>query len=104
MLMIVVVYQYPAILFLHVSKLNPWVLTELKNRSLIMTTAESLLQRAGMQDFRIVEQHACNLVLALLADHYGKEQGLRTITDEQLGYIANAFNVDPLRQHEMATM
>ena len=94
----------PGYLFLHVSKLNPWVLTELKNRSLILTTAESLLQRAGMQDFRIVEQHACNLVLALLADHYGKEQGLRTITDEQLGYIANAFNVDPLRQHEMATM
>lgn len=91
----------PGYSFLHVSKLNPWLSEELKRRSLFLEPAEPMFQNGfGMENFRIVERRACNLVLALLADHYAQEQRLRTITDENLAYIANALNVNPLQRRE----
>lgn len=93
----------PGYLFLHVSKLNPWVRNQLERRSLILKVAEPIFWNGfGMEGFRLVERRACNLVLALLADHYGQENRLRTVTDENLAYIANALNVEPLRRREAA--
>ena len=93
----------PGYSFLHVSKLNPWMLSQLERRSLILKVAEPIFwNKFGMEQFRLVERRACNLVLALLADHYGQEHRLRTVTDENLAYIANALNVKPLRRREAA--
>lgn len=94
----------PGYAFLHVSKLNRWVLNQLERRSLILTVAEPMFQDHLDRGFRLVERRASNLVLALLADYYGQEQRLRTVTDENLAYIVNALNVDPSRQRDAAAM
>jgi len=95
----------PGYSFLHVSKLNQWMHKQLERRSLILTAAEPVFRRNyNMDGFRIVERRACNLVLSLLADHYAQEQRLRTITDKNLSYIANVFNVKELRRRETASM
>ena len=93
----------PGYSFLHVSKLNQWVREQLEQRSLILTVAEPIFRdQFDLNSFLVVERRACNLVLALLADHYGREQCLRTVTDENIAYIANALNVEPLRRREVA--
>lgn len=94
----------PGYAFLHSSKLNPWVLDQLQRRSLILRPAEDILRNmSNIEGFRIVERGACNLVLALIADYYGRQNGLRTITDHDLSYFTNVLNVEPLRRGEAAT-
>jgi hypothetical protein len=93
----------PGYSFLHVSKLNLWMREQLERRSLILTAAEPIFRSAfGTQGFLIVERHACDLILALLADYYGQEHRLVTITDGGVGYIANALNVEPLRRRNLS--
>jgi hypothetical protein len=93
----------PGYSFLHVSKLNLWMREQLERRSLILTAAEPIFRNGfGMEGFLIVERHACDLILALLADYYGQEHRLVTITDGDVGYIANALNVEPLRRRDLA--
>lgn len=96
----------PGYSFLHVSKLDEWVRDQLDRRSLILTEAEPIFWDAfGMNNFHLVERRACNLILALLADYYGREHHLLTITDANLAYISNALNIEPLRRrHAAATV
>jgi hypothetical protein len=97
--------EVPGYALLHTSKLNQSVYEELDRRLLISKAAERLIRGvSSLRGFLVVERRACNLVLALLADHYGRQEGLRTVTDMELPYIVNAFNVEPSMQRRAATM
>ena len=93
----------PGYTFLHMSKLPGEVTRELKRRALIVEKAEPILREIGLQDgFKVVERNSCNIILAMIADHYCRQNQLRSITDEGLGYLASVLNQDPLRRRDAA--
>jgi hypothetical protein len=95
----------PGYVFLHSSKIPTFVNQAIEQRQLVHVLAEEIIRRKdNFRDFRIVQQHASGVILALIADHYGRAKGLRTITDEKLGYLNVALNQNPVRRREAAAM
>lgn len=93
----------PGYSLLHVSKLPSIVESELKRRDLVLEKAEpNVLKILGKRNFRIVEQNASNIILAMIADHYSRQNQLRSITDKDLGYLTSVLNHDPHRRRDAA--
>lgn len=92
----------PGYTFLHMSKLPGIVAKELKRRDLILDGLDGVPDALGAQGFRIVERTACNIILAMIADHYSRQNRLRSITDEGLGYLASVLNQNPQRRQDAA--
>jgi hypothetical protein len=95
----------PGFVFLHLSKIPSFVKAALEQRGLIHLLAEKVLRESGHLDgFRVVQEDASNVILALIADHYGKASALRTVTDERLGYLNVALNQNMARRRDTAAM
>jgi hypothetical protein len=96
----------PGYTLLHVSKLPPFVNEVLEQLKLVHIAAEKVVRNLNnnFQDFRVVQTDAANVILALIADHYGRTERLRTISDETLAYLNVAFNQNPARQRTIAAM
>lgn len=95
----------PGYVFLHSSKIPPFVNAALEERNLVHVNAERVLgQQHDLHDFRIVQQDASGVILALIADHYGRAQTLRTVTDESLAYLNVALNQNPVRRRAAVEM
>lgn len=93
----------PGYTFLHVSKLPNVVKEELQRRSLILEQADPLFpEMCGREGFRIVEETASGVVLAMIADFYGRQHNLRSITDEGLCYLTSVLNQEPMRRRDVA--
>jgi len=75
----------------HVSKLlGHNILPELRDRGLIHDEILSTEQRD--QGFHGVDARASNLVLSLIADTLASSHGLRSITNNELGFALNSMN------------
>jgi hypothetical protein len=95
----------PGHVFLHLSKIPEFVKDALEQRKLINLPAEQMVRKLGnLDDFRVVQEDASNVVLALIADHYGKASALRTVTDQHLGYLNVALNQNAARKRDAAAM
>jgi len=93
----------PGYAFLHASKLDPYIAKELDRRSLVLKAAEPFFPEiCAHGEFHIVETNACNIILALIADHYSRQNHLRSITDKGLGYLASVLNRDSHRRRDAA--
>jgi hypothetical protein len=58
----------------------------------------------NLTGFRVVEKNACNVILALIANHYGRAGTLRTITDENLGYLNAVLSGNPAKRRDASAM
>lgn len=95
----------PGYVFLHLSKIDDFVRDALETRNLIHLFAEEQLRPLiNFEGFRLVQEDAANVILALIADHYGRAGALRTVTDERLGYLNVALNQNAARRQETAAM
>ena len=95
----------PGYVFLHVSKMPPFLSEELERLGLIDTVAERAARNMGnLDNFRVVQRDASNLILSLIADYYGQTEGLRTISNDRLSYLNVALNKSRDRRRAAAQM
>ena len=90
----------PGYVYLHLSKIPDFVRKALESRGLFHAAAEQILKHQhNLHDFRIVQRDAAAIILALIADYYGRAHALRTVTDQRLAYLNVALNENPVRRH-----
>ena len=77
---------------LHDAKLNSRIKTELESRRLLRPDFVPLLKAFTYEGFHWVDERASRLILSMHADNIARQHGLRTITDEPIGYTLNALS------------
>jgi hypothetical protein len=89
-----------------VSKLPPSIDYALQRYGLVRSVEGTLLEKLTADHyFRVVQKDASNVILALIADHFARQKGLRTLSDEQLGYINLTLNPQhPRRRRTISAM
>lgn len=78
--------------FLHHGKVAPRVRELLIEEGMLSPFLEEVVKNTGEENYHPVPERASNLILSCIADRIARHEGLDTVTDEELGFVATTMD------------